>query len=59
VTGVLRAPSGSPTPQRPARVVDVCAVSDPDGNVVEFRFDQGVDALFRERFGTPVQPLDS
>lgn len=37
----------------PAPVGYVCALSDPDGNVVEFSFDQGVYAKVREVLGAP------
>jgi lactoylglutathione lyase len=41
-------------PQRlPPPVGYVCAASDPDGNVVEFSFDQGVYAAAHERWSTP------
>ena len=37
--------------QLPPPVGYVCAATDPDGNVVEFSFDQGVAAKVREAFG--------
>jgi catechol 2,3-dioxygenase-like lactoylglutathione lyase family enzyme len=40
--------------QLPAPVGYVCAATDPDGNVVEFSFDQGVAAKVLEAFG-PAQ----
>jgi lactoylglutathione lyase len=40
------------TPQRlPDPIGYVCALSDPDGNVVEFSFDQGVYAKAQEVWG--------
>jgi lactoylglutathione lyase len=39
--------------QLPPPVGYVCAASDPDGNVVEFSFDQGVAAKVLEVFGEP------
>ncbi len=38
----------------PAPVGYVCALNDPDGNVVEFSFDQGVYAKVREVLGAPT-----
>jgi catechol 2,3-dioxygenase-like lactoylglutathione lyase family enzyme len=32
----------------------VCALTDPDGNMVEFSFDQGVFAKVREVWGGPT-----
>ncbi len=40
--------------QWPAPVGYVCALTDPDGNVVEFSFDQGVYAKVREVLGSPT-----
>lgn len=40
----------------PPPVGYVCALTDPDGNVVEFSHDQGVYAAVAERWGTPDQP---
>ncbi|CAB4886920.1 unannotated protein [freshwater metagenome] len=40
--------------QWPAPVGYVCALNDPDGNVVEFSFDQGVYAKVREVLGSPA-----
>jgi catechol 2,3-dioxygenase-like lactoylglutathione lyase family enzyme len=40
--------------QNPAPVGYVCALSDPDGNVIEFSFDQGVYKKVREVLGTPA-----
>jgi catechol 2,3-dioxygenase-like lactoylglutathione lyase family enzyme len=37
--------------QLPPPVGYVCAASDPDGNVIEFSFDQGVAAKVAEAFG--------
>ena len=37
--------------QLPAPIGYVCALNDPDGNVVEFSFDQGVYEKFREVWG--------
>jgi len=37
--------------QLPAPVGYVCALSDPDGNVIEFSYDQGVYAAVAERWG--------
>jgi lactoylglutathione lyase len=37
----------------PAPVGYVCALSDPDGNVIEISHDQGVYAAVRRRFGQP------
>ncbi len=39
--------------QLPPPVGYVCAAHDPDGNVVEFSFDQGVYAKAREVWGEP------
>lgn len=39
--------------QLPPPVGYVCAATDPDGNVVEFSFDQGVYARAREVYGAP------
>lgn len=36
--------------QQPPPVGYVCALADPDGNVVEFSYDQGVYSLFRQRW---------
>jgi lactoylglutathione lyase len=42
-------------PQRlPAPVGYICALRDPDGNIVEFSFDQGVYAKVREHWSTPA-----
>lgn len=41
----------------PAPVGYVCAAVDPDGNVVEFSFDQGVEQRVREVWGTPGNPV--
>lgn len=32
----------------------ICMISDPDGNMIEFSWDQGVYATLRERFGEPT-----
>jgi len=37
----------------PAPVGYICVVIDPDGNNVEFSWDQGVFATLREKFGAP------
>lgn len=39
--------------QLPPPVGYVCAATDPDGNVVEFSFDQGVYARARQVYGEP------
>lgn len=41
----------------PPPVGYVCAAVDPDGNVVEFSFDQGVERRVREVWGTPDHPV--
>lgn len=38
--------------QLPAPVGYICALTDPDGNMVEFSFDQGVYAAVRERWSS-------
>lgn len=40
-----------PAAQMPPPIGYICAVRDPDGNVVEFSFDQGVYAKAREVWG--------
>jgi hypothetical protein len=40
-----------PPAQLPPPIGYVCAATDPDGNVVEFSFDQGVYAKAREVWG--------
>lgn len=42
-----------PPTQMPPPIGYICALTDPDGNVVEFSFDQGVYAKAREVWGTP------
>ncbi len=32
----------------------ICMIRDPDGNMIEFSWDQGVYATLRERFGEPT-----
>ena len=44
--------------RQPPPVGYVCALADPDGNVVEFSFDQGVYALFRARTSDPAAQTD-
>ena len=39
----------------PAPVGYVCALTDPDGNVVEFSFDQGVFEKVREVWGKQAE----
>jgi catechol 2,3-dioxygenase-like lactoylglutathione lyase family enzyme len=41
--------------QLPPPVGYICAANDPDGNVVEFSFDQGVAAKVEEAFGPPTR----
>jgi catechol 2,3-dioxygenase-like lactoylglutathione lyase family enzyme len=40
-----------PPTQMPAPIGYICNLRDPDGNLVEFSFDQGVYATVRERWG--------
>ena len=42
-----------PPTMMPAPIGYICMVSDPDGNTVEFSWDQGVYATLRDRFGEP------
>jgi catechol 2,3-dioxygenase-like lactoylglutathione lyase family enzyme len=42
--------------QLPPPVGYVCALTDPDGNMVEFSYDQGVFAKVHEVWGTPTDP---
>ena len=38
----------------PAPIGYICMIKDPDGNMIEFSWDQGVYATLRERFGEPT-----
>lgn len=42
-----------PATMMPAPIGYICMVRDPDGNMLEFSWDQGVFATLRERFGGP------
>lgn len=42
-----------PATQMPPPIGYICMVSDPDGNMVEFSWDQGVYATLRDKWGTP------
>ena len=42
-----------PPTMMPPPIGYICMVSDPDGNMVEFSWDQGVYATLRDRFGDP------
>lgn len=42
-----------PATMMPPPIGYICMLSDPDGNMVEFSWDQGVYATIQERFGTP------
>jgi catechol 2,3-dioxygenase-like lactoylglutathione lyase family enzyme len=42
-----------PATMMPAPIGYICMVSDPDGNMIEFSWDQGVYATLRDRFGDP------
>jgi len=42
--------------QLPSPIGYICALTDPDGNMVEFSFDQGVFAKVHEVWGTPGLP---
>ena len=42
-----------PPTMMPPPIGYVCMVSDPDGNMVEFSWDQGVYATLRDKWGTP------
>jgi catechol 2,3-dioxygenase-like lactoylglutathione lyase family enzyme len=42
-----------PATMMPAPIGYICMVRDPDGNMIEFSWDQGVYATLRERFGEP------
>jgi lactoylglutathione lyase len=44
----------SPPSQRDAHVGYICSVFDPDGNVVEFSYDQKVYCFVREKWGNPA-----
>ena len=46
-TAVLRIPAT----QMPAPIGYICMLSDPDGNLVEFSYDQGVYEKVREVWG--------
>ena len=41
-----------PPTQMPAPIGYICALNDPDGNVIEFSFDQGVYAKVQEVWGS-------
>ena len=43
-----------PPTQMPAPIGYICALTDPDGNVIEFSFDQGVYAKAQEVWGDGV-----
>lgn len=43
-----------PATMMPAPIGYICMVRDPDGNMVEFSWDQGVYATLRERYGEPA-----
>lgn len=43
-----------PPTQMPAPIGYICALTDPDGNMVEFSHDQGVYAKAREVWGAPT-----
>jgi hypothetical protein len=40
-----------PPKQMPPPIGYICMLTDPDGNMVEFSFDQGVYATLRAKFG--------
>jgi catechol 2,3-dioxygenase-like lactoylglutathione lyase family enzyme len=40
--------------QMPSPIGYICMVRDPDGNMIEFSWDQGVFATLRDRFGDPA-----
>lgn len=42
-----------PPTMMPPPIGYICMVRDPDGNMVEFSWDQGVYATLRDRFGVP------
>ena len=42
-----------PATMMPPPIGYICMVRDPDGNMVEFSWDQGVYATLRDRFGDP------
>lgn len=42
-----------PATMMPSPIGYICMVRDPDGNMLEFSWDQGVFATLRERFGDP------
>ena len=44
---------GMPATQMPPPIGYICMLEDPDGNMVEFSWDQGVYATLRDRFGEP------
>jgi catechol 2,3-dioxygenase-like lactoylglutathione lyase family enzyme len=46
-----------PATMMPAPIGYICMVRDPDGNMIEFSWDQGVYATLRDRFGEP--PVDA
>jgi catechol 2,3-dioxygenase-like lactoylglutathione lyase family enzyme len=43
-----------PARTMPPPIGYICMVRDPDGNMLEFSWDQGVFATLRERFGSPA-----
>ena len=44
---------GMPPTMMPAPIGYICMLTDPDGNMVEFSWDQGVYTTARERWGQP------
>jgi catechol 2,3-dioxygenase-like lactoylglutathione lyase family enzyme len=42
-----------PATQMPPPIGYICTIRDPDGNIIEFSWDQGVFATLRDRFGEP------
>ena len=44
---------GMPATMMPPPIGYICMVRDPDGNTLEFSWDQGVFATLRERYGNP------
>jgi len=47
-----------PATMMPPPIGYICMVRDPDGNMVEFSWDQGVYATLHERFGEPPITTD-
>ncbi|NNE12880.1 MAG: VOC family protein [Ilumatobacter sp.] len=43
-----------PATMMPPPIGYICMVRDPDGNMIEFSWDQGVYATLREKFGAPA-----